>query len=936
MAHTTSHSDDQPGKRDAWQSSAGGWQTDGSDNDGRYDAGDSVAAHLVSGAHFAVPDDDGTRGAHMAPGSWDQAPDDAQAGAASPTQPSPRSSSPAQQPASSASAQARRSPSAGDPQPNGRPDASGPSARQSSASARPGVRGQQDAGSEPASKPSPRPLRLASKQPAQRQAGAAQTPQPRAGQNVAQQNPNGPSAEPRPRLQDRLGFKPRRRQSASAQGTPQGSPVNQGPAAQGQGPSQSAPRTRVASEYYRKRSHRQNHKSEVRRNVLIVALSLLAACLVVMVVTGFTAASEANRVVNDLKGAVSATASGDADTLNSQVSDLQEATDDLRATVNGPVFSALANIGFGRDVASVRSMVDVLDVANQEVMVPLAQHGDQLKGDVMEEDTINVDALTQLISIAEDLRPGIQKVSDAASNMDSAALPQLSSVTSKIKSLLECADPLIDSLSTLKPALPSLLGANGKTASYLLIAQNNAELRPTGGIPGSWGVVTVDNGKIKFSSLGEPDEYTKQGIQISEADRDLMGEYYTYMKPDQFWVSANFDPDFPRSAKHLATYWSLIKQENISGVDPDTPDEVDGVVAVDPIVVQSLLGLTDGFDVDGHHIDGTNATKVLLSDSYWNVDQDQQNSYFGDVASGALQTIMSSLGSMNPSSLYDVVMDAGQKGHIQVWCQDQTAQKAIEQLGFSGETSDDANNPQLGTYFYDITWSKMDWYLNQTTTVGSAQQNSDGTTSYTVTTTLINQMTESEAQSAPDYVVSFGDNKLVANRGGMATVVYLYAPYGGNISNLQCNSGTFSKISTNGYYVYRGLVILDPQKRETITYTVTTAAGATGDLSVRSTPTCTEVAGWRSDKRGDDSYELQDSSSYADPDGAADNYKSGYTSTKPRNRGYGTNDTSSSSSSASSSSGSSSDYSDDSASSSSYNSGYHGQSGSSSDRDDDD
>lgn len=910
MAHTTSHSDDQPGKHDAWQSSDSSWQTDGPDSGSQHGTSGSVAAHLVSGAHFAMSDDSGTRGAHMAAGSRDQAPSEPSAGSPSSASGSP---APPTQPARRPSAQARQSSAAG-PSQTSRPSTNGGS----SSGGRPAARNQQASNGQTASRPSAQPLQPATSRSTRRQSNDAQPQQPKPSQSKT-------------RLQDRLSFRPRRRRAADAQESPAGS----APGAQPQGPSPATPQTRVANEYYRNRSQKQNRKSEVRRNVLIAVLSLLAACVVVMVVTGFTAASEANRVVNDLRGAVSATASGDADTLTSQVSDLQEATDDLRGTVNGPVFSILANIGFGRDVASVRSMVDVLDVANQEVMVPLAQHGDDLKGDVMTDDTINVDALTQLISIAEDLRPGIQKVSDAAGNMDTAALPQLASVTSKVKSLLQCADPLIGDLSTLKPALPTLLGANGKTASYLLIAQNNAELRPTGGIPGSWGVVTVDNGKIQFSSLGEPDAYTKESIQISEADRDLMGEYYTYMKPDQYWVSANFDPDFPRSAKHLAKYWSLIKQENISGIDPDTPSEVDGVIAVDPIVVQNLLGLTGGFDVNGNHIDGTNATKVLLSDSYWNVDQDQQNSYFGDVASGALQTIMSNLGSMNPSSLYDVVKDAGQKGHIQVWCQDQTAEEAMEQLGFSGEVSDDANNPQLGTYFYDITWSKMDWYLNQTTTVGSAQQNSDGTTSYTVTTTLINQMTESEAQSAPDYVVSFGDNKLVAHRGGMATVVFLYAPYGGTISNLKCNSGTFSKISTNGYYVYRGLVILDPQKRETITYTVTTAKGATGDLSVRSTPTCTEVAGWRSDKRGDDTYELQDNSSYADPDGATDSYSSGYTSVKPRNRGYGTDDTSSSSSSSSESSSSDYGYDSSSSNSSSYNSGYHGQSGSSNDSDDD-
>ena len=35
----------------------------------------------------------------------------------------------------------------------------------------------------------------------------------------------------------------------------------------------------------------------------------------------------------------------------------------------------------------------------------------------------------------------------------------------------------------------------GKARTYLVLAQNNAELRATGGIPASWGTLTVDKGK---------------------------------------------------------------------------------------------------------------------------------------------------------------------------------------------------------------------------------------------------------------------------------------------------------------------------------------------------------------------------------------------------------------------------------------------------------
>lgn len=40
--------------------------------------------------------------------------------------------------------------------------------------------------------------------------------------------------------------------------------------------------------------------------------------------------------------------------------------------------------------------------------------------------------------------------------------------------------------------------------TYLVLAQNNAELRATGGIPTAWATLTVDTGKISMSTFGDP------------------------------------------------------------------------------------------------------------------------------------------------------------------------------------------------------------------------------------------------------------------------------------------------------------------------------------------------------------------------------------------------------------------------------------------------
>ena len=50
-------------------------------------------------------------------------------------------------------------------------------------------------------------------------------------------------------------------------------------------------------------------------------------------------------------------------------------------------------------------------------------------------------------------------------------------------------------VSVTKPVLPAIMGIDGPR-HYLIVAQNEDEIRPTGGFITGGGVLTVDNGRI--------------------------------------------------------------------------------------------------------------------------------------------------------------------------------------------------------------------------------------------------------------------------------------------------------------------------------------------------------------------------------------------------------------------------------------------------------
>lgn len=129
--------------------------------------------------------------------------------------------------------------------------------------------------------------------------------------------------------------------------------------------------------------------------------------------------------------------------------------------------------------------------------------------------------------------------------------PQVQAVLDKVQEPLGKADGMLDQLKLILNVPPQMLGEGGQR-SYLIIAQNNSELRATGGLPGSWGVLTVTDGKIEMngdftSILHQP------GLQaqITEGERAASG---SNMDVDPAQV--NTIPDFSRVGALSRDFWA--------------------------------------------------------------------------------------------------------------------------------------------------------------------------------------------------------------------------------------------------------------------------------------------------------------------------------------------------------------------------------------------
>jgi hypothetical protein len=125
--------------------------------------------------------------------------------------------------------------------------------------------------------------------------------------------------------------------------------------------------------------------------------------------------------------------------------------------------------------------------------------------------------------------------------------------------------------------LPAILGKERPT-TYLVLLQNNMELRPTGGFIGSFALLTFDQGR--FADFAIYDVYSADGqlkghVEPPAPIKDYLGEANWFLR------DSNWDPDFPTSAQRAE--WFL---------DKEMDRGVDGVVGLDLEVLKSLLKIT--------------------------------------------------------------------------------------------------------------------------------------------------------------------------------------------------------------------------------------------------------------------------------------------------------------------------------------------------------
>lgn len=136
-----------------------------------------------------------------------------------------------------------------------------------------------------------------------------------------------------------------------------------------------------------------------------------------------------------------------------------------------------------------------------------------------------------------------------------------------MESIIKIAENTID-------VLPSLFGFDGKK-TYLILFQNNMELRPGGGFIGSYGLLTMNSGRVENFSIADvydADGQLKEHVEPPYAIRRHLGVVHWYLR------DSNFNVDFLESASSARLL--LSKELGI---------ETDGIIGIDVTFLEYIL-----------------------------------------------------------------------------------------------------------------------------------------------------------------------------------------------------------------------------------------------------------------------------------------------------------------------------------------------------------
>ena len=288
--------------------------------------------------------------------------------------------------------------------------------------------------------------------------------------------------------------------------------------------------------------------------------------------------------------------------------------------------------------------------------------------------------------------------------------------------------------------LPSILAENG-SKRYLVAFSNLSELRGSGGLFGFVTSLTATDGDLDLDGFsGRPTEIFPEPGRVG---LDYPAWFPPYLREQaQIFQNINMTTDFPTVGRFV------LQTAEAEG------RAYDGVIAVDPIGIGAVLGVTGPVRVEGwpQMITAENVAKVAMHDVYVAIENNKRREdFFGELVRAAFDKLTASTIHFSASSAgrFD---SAVRGGHFRMYSEHEADQGTFERIGAAGGVSRSRRATDvLSVVSQNAGGNKVDWFLRRDLRYRVVIDPDARTATGTISATFRNT---APSTGLPDYVIS--------------------------------------------------------------------------------------------------------------------------------------------------------------------------------------
>lgn len=255
------------------------------------------------------------------------------------------------------------------------------------------------------------------------------------------------------------------------------------------------------------------------------------------------------------------------------------------------------------------------------------------------------------------------------------------------------------------PYIGKLTGFPFSQKTYLLVFQNNNELRPGGGFISSFATIKLQNGfltKLKIEDVyGEIDDHDR--IISPYPMEDLLADqwYQGYSFRD-----GNFSPNWPDSAQELIKLYNITRPE----------EKIDGVISINFKVLEELLKALGPLKVDDKWISKDNLFEEVTNqvndiDLHDKEQLNNRKSILKSLSNAIIKKIV-----LNPFKLRkvsDVITKSMILKDLQLYFVDNNLQKLVVNNGWAGQWPNQVKGDFFAVMEANLGGLKSDRYLTR-------------------------------------------------------------------------------------------------------------------------------------------------------------------------------------------------------------------------------